>query len=171
MLEANGFTYNSQAQLLEADSLVEYYAVDRAGNKKPIKTLDLGNVPMSDVAFTIKEMGASHLSGEVVRIEWSCEDPSGMVDHFEVLVDGVVVKTLDRDASSLDLETLVDGGHSITVRAVGDGGNSTYQEVVLTVGDRPPGNDLSRLLVPAVVGFGAVGAVIGLLFWRSRRSR
>jgi hypothetical protein len=40
-------TYNSHTQLLKADGLVEYYAVDRAGNKEPINTLDLGNVPIN----------------------------------------------------------------------------------------------------------------------------
>jgi hypothetical protein len=164
--------YDSQAQLLEAEGLVEYYAVDRAGNNETIQTLDLGNVPMSKVALTVKEMGTSHPSGEIVRIEWTCEDPSDMVDHFEVLVDGVGVKTLDRSASSFDLKTLEDGGHFITVRAVGDGGNSTFRTIAVTIGAASNESEQSDLLLPAILAVAAVGGLGGFLFaWSRRKSK
>ena len=53
-----------------------------------VRTLDLNNVPMRKVTLEIEGVRENYSSGETVRFAWTCADPSGMVDHFEVMVDG-----------------------------------------------------------------------------------
>lgn len=162
--------YSSHAQMLDAEGPIEYYAVDRAGNIESVRTLDLNSVPMRKVTLEIEGVRENYSSGEAVRLAWACTDPSGMVDHFEVMVDGSSVKRVGRDVASVDLEGLADGGHQILLLAVDGGGNSTFREVALTIGG--DGNDGSSTLLLMAIGAVAVaGAVIGALFFRPKRSR
>jgi hypothetical protein len=149
---------------------VDLYAVARAGNIEAARTLDLDALPLKSVALELGSIDASYAKGDTVRVSWTCGDPSGLVDHFEVLVDGAVVKVLPKTATSYDLLDLGDGERSITVRAVDSGGNCTYRSALLTVGGSS-GDELSGLLLPAIVGVAAVGALVGAMFLRPRRSK
>jgi hypothetical protein len=165
----NWQTYSSPIEALDAGhDALEYYSTDLAGNTEAVITLDLSNVPMSEVTLTLGDIGKKYPTGATVSIAWTCADPSGEVDHYEIAVDGVMVKRLDRNVTSFDLSSLAEGERSVTVRAVDSNGHSVQQTLVLTIGSEPS-SDLSGLLIPAIA-VAAVGAVVGALILRSRRA-
>jgi len=163
-------SYVSVDFLSTSDRVVDFYAVDRAGNAEAVRTLDLDRLPLRTVNLELGEVKASYGHGDTVQLTWACEDPSNLVDHFEILVDGTVIKTLPNTATGFDLTDLEDGYHIIIVRAVDSGGNSTYQSAVLNTGG-PASGDMSGLLIPAIIGVAAVGALVGAMFLRPRRSK
>jgi hypothetical protein len=162
-------TYSSPFDVLNAgyDSL-EYYSTDNAGNAEVVRTMNLNNAPMSKVTLALSGVGSSYSEGDTVKLVWSCDDPAGEVDHYEVLVDGAVVKTLGGTASSFDLTGLAEGEHSITVRAVDSGGNSTYQMTALSIGSAQQDDSPTSLTIIVTVVMAAVAVAAGLLFWRRR---
>ncbi len=164
--------YGSPVKVLNSGyGTLEYYSVDVAGNTEAVNKLDLNDIPMSTVTLTIGGLEATYSQGETVKLSWTCSDPDGIVDHYEVLVDGVVVKTLDRTVGSFDLTGLSEGQRSITVRAVDADGNSVDQTVALTIGSAQKDGGSSMLPIIAIGAVVAVGAVVGALFFRPRKPR
>lgn len=161
--------YSASLDVLNAGhNSLEFYSTDNAGNAEAVRTVDLNNAPMSKVTLALSGIGSSYSEGDTVRIVWSCDDPAGEVDHYEVLVDGAVVKTLGGTASSFDLTGLAEGEHSITVRAVDSGGNSTYQTTTLSIGNAQQNGAPTLLPSIVIVVMAAVAVAAGLLFWRRR---
>ncbi len=113
--------------------VLEYYSTDKATNTEEVRTLDLTHVPMSGVDLALGGLDGSHSSSNAVKLTWSLTDPDGLVDHFEVIVDGTVVTTLARSVTSYDLTGLSVGDHTVAVRAVDSSGNGAQTSAPLTI--------------------------------------
>ncbi len=166
-------TYASPLPVRDAGhQLLEYYSVDNANNSESIRTLDLADIPMSNVGLTIGDVKGTYAPGELVSITWSVNDPSGLVDHYEILLDGVFIETISNDTHMFNLAHLSEGGHTLVVSAVDGGGNSTQISTPVIVsgseagGTSPLGLSWEIWMIVAIALVALVMA--GLLLWRRK---
>ena len=153
--------------------LLEYYSVDNANNSESIRTLNLTNIPMSNIDLALGEIKGSYSPGELVSITWSVNDTSGLVDHYDILLDGVLIETISGDTHIFDLVDLSEGNHTLVVSAVDSGGNSTQMSAPVVVsgsatsGTSPLGLSWELWIVIAIVLVALV--LLGLFLWRRKR--
>jgi len=153
--------------------LLEYYSVDNANNSESVRTLDLADIPLSKIDLTIGEVKGSYASGELVSITWSVNDPTGLVDHYDVLLDGMLVETKSKDTRIITLTSLSEGDHTLVVSAVDGGGNSTQTSTPIVVsgsetgGTSPLGLPWELWMITAIVL--VVLVLSGLLLWQRKR--
>ncbi len=153
--------------------LLEFYSVDKANNSETTRTLNLEDIPMSNIALTLGEMRGSYVPGETISISWSVDDPSGLVDHYDILIDGVLVGTIGGDTHNFDLASPSEGDHDLVINAVDSGGNSTQISSPIIVsgtstnGAAPLGLSWELWIIIAIALL--VLALLGLILWRKKK--
>jgi hypothetical protein len=157
-------------QPLMEGTIIEYYSDDLAGNTEGIRSVDLGNLPMAQVDLFITLSSTEISSGGNANLSWTTNDPNGIVDHFEVLVDNGEAVYIDRSNPSYELQGLSQGEHLVTVKAVDRGGNSTSQTSSFSVAGESTGGIPMNLSILAVIGIAAVGGIGALLYMRRKKS-
>jgi hypothetical protein len=153
--------------------LLEYYSVDNANNTEIIRTLNLTDIPLSNIDLALGEVKQSYVLGELVSITWSVNDSSGLVDHYDIFLDGLLVETISSDTHIFNLVSLSEGNHSLLVSAVDSGGNSTQINTPVVVsgsatsGTSPLGLSWELWIIIAIVLLALV--LLGLFLWRKKR--
>ena len=147
--------------------------MDNANNSENTRSLNLTSIPMSNVDLALGEFERSYALGEPVSITWSVNDPLGLVDHYDILLDGVPVGTISGDPNTFDLTDLSEGNHTLIVSAVDSGGNSTQISVPVVVsgsstsGTSPLGISWELLIIIAIVMAALI--LLGLFLWRRKK--
>jgi hypothetical protein len=138
-------------------------------------TMVSAGVAENGMLLTLGALNSTYAAGDLVPLTWNCTDTNSQIDHYDVMVDGTVLKTVDAHTASYTLRGMSAGGHNVTVRATDANGNTTERSVSLTVesGGTLPQDSGSAL--SQFVGVIAAIAFIGLLaagmfvFLRSRK--
>jgi hypothetical protein len=151
-------------------TVMEYYSDDQAGNIEGTHSVDPGNLPMAQVELSTTLSSTEVSTGDTATLSWTIDDPNGIVDHFEVLVDNGEAIFIDRSNSSYELKGLLQGEHLVTVKAVDRGGNATYQISSFSVAGESTSSIPIDLGILAVIGIAAVGGIGAFLYLRKRRS-
>lgn len=153
--------------------LLEYYSVDKANNSEIIRSLNLNEIPMSNIDLTLGEVRESYVPGELASITWSVNDSSGLVDHYDILLDGVLVGSISGDTHNFNLTSLNEGDHNLVIIAVDSGGNTTQisSPVIVrstgTDGSSPLGLSWELWTIGAIVLLALL--LLGLFLWRRKR--
>ncbi|MEM2891255.1 MAG: hypothetical protein QXJ32_01930 [Thermoplasmata archaeon] len=121
--------------LLESDGIhkVQFYSVDRAGNKEQIRTVDVRidcHAPELNVS---QPLNNTELASDDVLVSWSCTDAVSGISHFTVTIDGRLSEYCNASARELLLKDIGEGEHEIVVRAFDRANNSAEVTLVFDV--------------------------------------
>jgi len=119
-------------------------------------------VMVEDVApiINIQQESGAVVHTRTVAVTWQSSDGESGLDHFEVVLDGGNATIFGNALTSAEFSGLVNGNHTITVRAFDRAGNNASDTIMFEVNAQA---DLTSLLLVAVVGV-LVAAVILVVF-------
>lgn len=138
----NGTTY-TVAFTVASTATVKYRAYDNAGNAEAVNT-QLVQIDSTPPAVSLTAPSAGSVLSGTVSLSASASDTVG-VDHVDFLVDGSVVGTVKAAPYTLawNSQSVPDGSHAITGRAVDLAGNaSTSRATVVTITNNINNNNL-----------------------------
>lgn len=120
-------------QLQDGQHSVEVKALDRAGNEARASIVfTVDTTP--PVVQVLSPAPGSYVNTSLVTVTWQAEEAN--LDHFEVSVDGGDWQ--DVGTSTTYTATLMEGSHSISVKAVDKAGNEGTATTAFVVDTTPP---------------------------------
>ena len=81
---------------------------------------------------------SSFINSENVNVNWTIGGNTTAVAYFDISLDGVVQARLSSNVMNYSLDGLIEGKHTVSIRAVDYQGNSASQEVNFTVDTTAP---------------------------------
>src|SRR3989442_1487742 len=151
----------------EGDHTLEYVAVDAAGNRGLTQSTF---VRTDTTAPVVSAPPARLVTTSQVTLSWTGTDAGSGIDHYEVRVDGGTFESVGNERS-VSLQ-LVDGSHTIVIRAIDRAGNEASTVVTVRVdtsplsASGPYGATLDYAIILAVT---AVGIAVAFVVIRRRR--
>lgn len=148
---------------------LDYYASDVAGNVETQKSVSFKLDSASPILDFVTENGTVFTSSDA-SIAWSSSDETSGLDRIEFSLDGSAFQSLG-NTTTVSLEGLADGSHSIIVRSTDKAGNTVEKALAFEINTNvfslngPMGPWLDVSLVIAVL------AVVGVLIYVMRRRR
>ncbi|MEF8874304.1 MAG: S8 family serine peptidase [Candidatus Thermoplasmatota archaeon] len=120
----------------DGDHTAEVRATDLAGNDE-IATVSF-TVDTTSPTVTISAPGEGDIFNvSQVDVEWTGEDETTSIDHYEVRLEGGAWEEVGKDESHT-FESLEDGDHTAEVRAIDEAGNSEVSSVTFTIDTTSP---------------------------------
>src|SRR5437867_4766481 len=116
----------------EGDHTLEYVAVDAAGNRGLTQSTF---VRIDTIAPVVSAPPARLVTTSQVTFSWTGTDAGSASDHYEVRVDGGTFESVGNERS-VSLQ-LVDGSHTIVIRAIDRAGNEASTVVTVRVDTSP----------------------------------
>jgi len=115
-------TYNESIDFTNAGMYtVEFYSVDMAGNIETTNTIIIkidGITPTIDIMHPTDGMT---ITNKTVIVSWAGQDEHSGIDHYEILIDNGTWVNVGANLSYV--MDIVDGNHTITIRAYDVAGN------------------------------------------------
>ncbi len=107
------------------------YATDNVGNKMPIQTSEVYEVDKDAPNITIASpQNNDYINTKEVYVKWDATDSLSGINNYEVYVDGSLIANTTQNDYTLNL---LDGTHTIEVKAYDKAGNSNSANVTVTV--------------------------------------
>ncbi len=111
------------------------YAIDNAGNRVDSVSGVYKIDKVSPEINITAPINNSYVNKSSVTVWWKGEDSLSGISNYEIYVDGNFVGNTTVDSYTLNL---VDGVHTIEVKALDNAGNSNSSEITFTVDTQPP---------------------------------
>ncbi len=121
-------TYSAAFNAPEGTHTLYYHATDNAGNSSVVgqSAIKLDTTP--PVAFTPTVATSSWTNALVMPVNFSTTDASSGVASYSVKVDSGAYINNVTSPYNLDISTVADGAHTVTVKAIDNAGN--YREAL-----------------------------------------
>jgi hypothetical protein len=152
--------------------LVEYFAVDKAGNVEATRSVNL-TIGNGVAGVTFQQKNQSFPDGNVT-IHFNVA-ASSSITKLEYSLDGSSYVALEPNATSVSLTGLTEGKHTLTVKAEDSSNNVMVGQTEFTVGKSSTTGSAdsawSDPLVLALVGIVAVAAIGGGVFIVRRKKK
>ncbi len=133
-----GKNFSGTVTLGPGSNTLTFHAVDKAGNTGSLTRSVLLDLELPTVAITAPQVGGV-ISG-VVTVTAEASDAASGITSVTLYVDGQAQATLNQPPFNftLDTSTFASGLHTITVRAIDNGGNQAEASVDVTVDNTAP---------------------------------
>jgi hypothetical protein len=148
---------------------IEYYAKDMAGNAEAIRVVNL-TITNGGSGVVFQNGNGNYPSGNVT-INFAVVDTTSVSKLEYALDDGAYI-ALDPNATSVTLNGLSDGKHTLTIRAEDSSNNVMVGKTEFTVGASTTSSvtdALSDPLVLGIIGIVAIGAIGGAYYFLRKK--
>jgi hypothetical protein len=141
---ASGTTYNVSGLANGGMYIFQVAAHDVAGPGLNSTSVSAGPAykPMN-VTIT-SPVQNSFINSEDVNVNWTIGDSTSVVAYFDISLDGVAKAKLSSNVMNYSLDGLIEGKHTVSIRAIDYQGNSATQEVTFTVDTTAPTIELKK---------------------------
>jgi parallel beta-helix repeat protein len=157
-------SYGGPFILREGRHVVEYRAIDHAGNTESIRT---GNVSVDPTPPSVAILSPAGEAGLDVTVSWTASDSASGIASYEVSLDDAPFVSVGSNTSTV--LHVVEGDHSVRVRAADVAGNWAMASVAFRASARSAAASVMPLVLLTVVPF--VGAAVAVTLWLRRRRR
>jgi len=129
----------SGAVPLTADGVysIDYYSQDVSGNQEQMRTANV-KVDTTPPMLAIDQVTGTAYASSKVTISWVGSDDMSGVGYFETSLDGAAAVNQDASTTSVVLDSLTDGTHTVTVTAVDMAGLRTMKTIDFIVDTKAP---------------------------------
>jgi hypothetical protein len=131
-------TYVSPFTAADGDLTLHYYATDNAGNSSTPATIEIKTDTVPPVAFTPTANPASWTAANSVAISFSTTDASSGIGSYSIKLDSGAYTNNVTSPYALDVTSVADGTHTVTVKAIDSAGNYTEEPVSIYLDKTAP---------------------------------
>jgi hypothetical protein len=172
MYRLDGSTWGEFTGQLTVDGdgqhVLEYYAVDRAGNAETIHTASFQvDITGPTVAFGAAN-GRVFSSGDLV-LTFEASDAISGIGLADYSVDGSAFKSLPHYVQKLTLTDLTNGSHQIVLRVWDNAGNPTETTLNISIDPTAANTDLVSTAAPIVLTAVTLLGLIAVIIVARRR--
>jgi hypothetical protein len=168
--------YEDQFEISEAGTHeFDFYSIDLSGNSQNPVVVVMKIDKDSPTLIIDSDAGKVSATSHDVLVAWSSSDPISSLDRIEVKVDDGDFATYPGSQTNITLRGLIDGEHTLRIRAVDVAGNTVEQTVTIDVTTNPfdPEGPMGPWLIIGVAAllFVIIAAIVAYLVTSKRKRK